>query len=281
MKAIIFLVAFVLLSSIFCQSSFAALYINEFSSGTSDSDWIEIYSSDASPIDLSLYILRDATVTNKLELSGSISGNGFAVFDWNNKLNNTGDTIKLLLASDESLIDQVIYGSGGIQAPQDTQTAGRNPDGSSNIVLLSSQTKNASNNSVTLVPTATLTPTNSPTATNTLTPTKSPTPTPTLKPTATQTPTSILSVTKTPTPKMTSSPTPTSTSVLDVSQSPSQSVLGDSDKEKITQTKASVPGEGKSKVIGIVFISFGVIFLILCGIVFFWSYKNSLKTNEP
>lgn len=242
MKAIIFLVAFILISSIFCQSSLAALYINEFSSGTSDSDWIEIYNSDVSPIDLSLYILRDATANNKLELLGSISGNGFLAFDWNNKLNNAGDTIRLLLSSDESLVDQVVYGTDGIQAPQDAQTAGRNPDGSSNIVLLSSQTKNASNNTVTSVPTSTLTPTNSPTATSTLTPTKSPTPTPTLKPTSILTPTSIPSVTKTPTPQMTSSPTPTSTSVLDVSQSPSQSVLGESDKEKLTETKVLVPG---------------------------------------
>ena len=283
MQIVTFIVAFLLLSSIFCKSSFAALYVNEFSSGTPDSDWVEIYNSDSNSVDLSLYILRDATVTNKLDLSGSIGANGFATFEWSNRLNNSGDTIKLLLNTGESLIDQVVYGEGGLQAPQDTQTAGRNPDGSSNIVLLSSSTKNASNNTATPVPTATLTPTSSPTSTNTPTPTKSPTPTPTVKPTSTPTATltPLPSSTKTPTPKPTSStPSPTEASVLGVSQKSNQSVLGESDQADEKQTTAIVPGESKSKAIGIIFIFLGAVFLSLCGIVFFLSYRKSLKANE-
>ncbi len=278
MQIVTFIVAFLLLANLFSKSAFAALYINEFSSGTPDSDWVEIYNSDSNSVDLSLYILRDATVTNKLDLSGSIGANGFATFEWSNRLNNSGDTIKLLLNTGESLIDQVVYGEGGLQAPQDTQTAGRNPDGSSNIVLLSSSTKNVSNNTATPVPTATLTPTSSPTSTNTPTPTKSPTPTPTIKPTSSPTP--LPSPTKTPTPKPTSStPSPTQTSVLGTSKGSSQSVLGDSDEKTKEQTKAVVPGESKSKVVGIFFIFLGAVFLSLCGIVFFLSYRNSLKTN--
>lgn len=135
-----------------------------------------------------------------------------------------------------------------------------------------------------IAPTPTLTPTLTPTPepTNTPTPTKSPTPTPTIKPTSTPTATltPLPSPTKTPTPKPTSStPSPTQASVLGISQNPSQSVLGDSDEKTREQTKAIVPGESKSKAIGIIFIFLGAVFLSLCGIVFFLSYRNSLKTN--
>ena len=119
-------------------------------------------------------------------------------------------------------------------------------------------------------PTPTLTP---------VPPTSTTVSTPTIKPTATLTP--LPSPTKTPTPKPTSStPSPTQISVLGISQSSSQSVLGDSDEKNREQTKAIVPGESKSKAIGIIFIFLGIIFLTLCGIVFFLSYRNSLKTNE-
>ncbi len=119
-------------------------------------------------------------------------------------------------------------------------------------------------------PTPTLTP---------VPPTSTTVPTPIIKPTAT--PTSLPSPTKTPTPKPTSTktPSPTGASVLGVSQKSIQSVLGDSDEKTREKTKAVVPGESKSKTIGILFIFLGVIFLSLCGIVFFLSYRNSLKTN--
>lgn len=287
MRAIQFLFVFLLLSSIFCKSSFAALYINEFSSGTSDSDWVEIYNSDSNSVDLSLYLLRDSTATNKLDLSGSIGANGFATFEWSNRLNNPGDTIKILLNTDESLIDQVVYGEGGLQAPQDTQTAGRNPDGSSNIVLLSSSTKGASNNTASPVPTATLTPTKSPTPTHTPTPTKSPTPTPTIKPTSTPTPIILLSSDKTPTPKPTSvsltqNPITTNTQV---SQNINSDVLGSSTGNiaptiKDVKKDVKVASVNSNNLIGKVFILLGVIFLSLCGIVLFWSYKKSKEVNN-
>lgn len=286
MRAIRFLFAFILLSSIFCKSSFAALYINEFSSGTT-SDWVEIYNSDTNSVDLSLYILRDSTVTNKLDLSGSIGANGFATFEWSNRLNNPGDTIKLLLSADESVIDQVVYGEGGLQAPQDTQTAGRNPDGSSNVVLLSFSTKGVSNNTATSVPTATLTPTNSPTSTNTPTPIKSPTPTPTIKLTSTPTPVIFANPTKTPTPKPTSVSSAPNSIITNtqVPQNINSDVLGSST-ENFTPTMQEVKKDvmvassNSNNLIGKVFIALGVIFLSLCGIVLFWSYKKSKEDNN-
>ncbi|OGH08251.1 MAG: hypothetical protein A2171_02165 [Candidatus Levybacteria bacterium RBG_13_35_9] len=277
MKARIILIAFFLFGIFSWRvlPAFASLYINELSSGTSDSDWVEIYNSDSAPVDLSLYILRDGTDTNKIDLSGNIEANGFAVFDWSNKLNNSGDTIRLILNSDSSTIDTVSYGdSGGIIAPQDTQTAGRTPDGSSGIFLLSSSTKGSSNNSSSIVPTATQTPTEAPTPTKTPTPTKSPTPTPTIKPTSTSVPT------KTPTPKPTitnsiSTPTP-----LSENRNNSVSVLGSSAQNQIPtlseeKKEVKVESVNSGNIIAKVFIILGLIFLILCGIVIFLSYKKS------
>jgi hypothetical protein len=156
--------------------SFASPLINEFSSNTSP-DWIEIYNSGSETIDLSQFRLRDLTVNNKLDLSGNLDPGGFIVFDWSNKLNNSGDIIKLVLISDESIIDQTSYGDqGGIPAPQDTQTVGRKEDGNSDWVLFNSSSSGGSNNSseVYIPPTATNTPI--PTPTNTPKPTKTPTP---------------------------------------------------------------------------------------------------------
>lgn len=184
---------------LFALSTFPVLaspIINEFSSATS-ADWVEIYNSGVETVDLSQYRLRDLTSTNKLDLSGSLAPSGFASFDWSNKLNNAGDLIKLVLISDESIIDQVTYGDqGGISAPTSAQTGGRKSDGSGDWVILSASSKGASNNSSdvfsppTATPTKTTTPTKIPTPTKTTTktsgsqgdsiPTKNPTPTKTI-----------------------------------------------------------------------------------------------------
>lgn len=176
----------------FSEQVSAALYINEFSSSTSDSDWIEIYNSDGSDIDLSNYIVRDSSASNKLELSGNISPNGFAVFDWSDRLNNGGDTISLRLKDDENnIIDQITYGEGGsIIAPSGGQSGGRNQDGQNTWVIFQSDSKGSSNNSSSVYNTPTPTPTNTPTPQPTHTPTPAPTNTPTPKPTNTPVPTS-------------------------------------------------------------------------------------------
>lgn len=263
---------------------FADLYINEFSSGTT-SDWVELYNPDISDADLSKYILRDSTSsdTNKIDLAGTIPGKGFAVFDWSNKLNNDGDTIRLLLKSDESvIIDQISYGNGGvIAAPQGTQTVGRDPDGSSNVVFLSVSSRGETNNSASPIPTATLTPTDlptptkEPTPTHTPTPTKQPTNTPTPKP-ATNTPTpKPSSNTATPTLKPIQNPSP---SISENSSSSAEEILGESKENQ--QTQNSMPNTQKIKVlatssvnwISIILILTGIVFLAACAIVFFYPY---------
>lgn len=203
---LIFCFLFILIPS----KIFSQVVINEFSSAagsSSDPDWVEIYNSGSESIDLSLYRLRDDTETNKKDLEGTLNPGGFAVFEWSNKLNNSGDIIKLLLISSETnFIDQVAYGDLGndIPAPTTGQSAGRYPDGSATWSIFSSSSKGITNNA------------QSPVFTPTPTPTDEPTPTEVPIPTKTPTPTSVPSATKTPTPKPTTKivNTPTSTPKL-------------------------------------------------------------------
>lgn len=289
MKAKIVLIAF-LFFFIFFPQSFAEgpVTINEFSSGTSDSDWVEIYNSDSTSLDLSNYILRDSTSSNKIELSGTIAGNGFATFNWSNRLNNDGDTIRLLLKSDESVVDKIIYGKeGDIPAPSGTQTAGRNPDGSSSWVFLSSSSKGGSNNSAS--PISTLTPTPSPNPTPTpaptkITPTKPPTKTASVPTKVSATPTSIQKI---------SSLIPSAGQVLNAVISPKinipTSVLGQSTKSatatptpKVNSTKKDVKvlGSNQNNIFRILIVIGIAIFVFSCAILLFQHFKNKNINNE-
>ena len=116
---------------LFTGKTYASLYINEFNS-SSGSDWVEIYNSDDSSVDLSKYIVRDSSSTNKYELTGSLEGKSFMTFDWGDNLNNTGDTIKLQLKTDNTMIDKVVYNAKGTATPTSSQTSSKNPDTSAN-----------------------------------------------------------------------------------------------------------------------------------------------------
>ncbi len=216
----------------FPASVSASMYINEFASDTSgntgDEDWAEIYNSGPDTVDLSLYRLRDSTPTNKKDLSGSLPAGGFAAFDWTDRLNKTGDTIKLLLIADETTpVDQVAYGDNSgsvISAPSAGQSGGRQSDGNSTWVLFSTTSKEHSNNSS--IPA----PTSPPATPTTVTPTPAPA-TPTSVP-PTSTPTS--KPTSTPTPKPTTSnasPTPTTTNI---NQGQEETVLGIQNENTLT-----------------------------------------------
>ncbi len=263
------------------EKAFAALYINEFSSATSNSDWVEIYNSDSSPVDLTGFILRDSTESNKLDLSGTIGGNSYSVFDWNNKLNNDGDTVRLL-KTDETQVDQVVYGgSGNIPVPTGTQTAGRQADGSPTWVLFANDTKGSSNNSATIVPTPTVTPTptNTPAPTQTPTPTPKPTNTPTPTPTGTPTPTP--KTTNTPTPKITSDPKTReggSESALMQTQTetePTQGILGAN--AKFANSQSELPTTtAQNYNWGALLIVMGIVLVTgACGILLYNNYRKN------
>jgi hypothetical protein len=194
MKQIVSFILLLLLLSSRVSPVYAKLWVNEFSSSGS-TDWVEIYNDSNTDVSLSDYRLRDSSVTNKLDLTGSIQAKGFAVFDWSDRLNNGGDAIRLLKKSDESQIeDTIIYGSNDgsvIAAPAAGQYGARKTDGGSEFAVFSSDTRGTVNSNAPQVPTPTPTPTESPKPT----PTTKPSPTPTKAPTPTRTPTPIKSPT--------------------------------------------------------------------------------------
>jgi len=181
-KVIILAILFLLTAK---TASAATIKINEFyaagGSSSSNPDWVEIYNEG---MDISLYQLIDAD-NHKKDLSGVICTGHFCTVDWYNLLNKDGDIITLTSKLyPDTFIDQVKYGNyGGISAPGNGQSAGRNPDISGDWIITSSSTKGVSNNTST--PTATATPT------PTITPSPSPAPTPSSSFTVTNVPAQI------------------------------------------------------------------------------------------
>jgi hypothetical protein len=181
---------------IFPSEILAQMVINEFSSAAGNSsdhdwpDWVEIYHNN---VDITLYQLIDRAENTKSFSDANCAGN-FCTVDWSNRLNNPGDTIKLvLISSPDSPVDIVTYGeSGDICAPGDGQTIGRYPDETGNFVKFSSHTKGLANtSSQDPCPTPTPAPTEAPTSTptSTPTPTKTSAPKPTVIAVATKKPT--------------------------------------------------------------------------------------------
>lgn len=275
------------------QKVFAAVYINEFSSNT-DPDWVEIYNSGPDLVDLSLYRLRDNTSSNKKDLSGNLNSGEFGVIEWSDRLNNAGDSIKLLLiANDPNTLDQVNYGDiGGVNAPVSTQSAGRETNGGSNWVVFNIPTKGLTNNTSTPAPSAT--PTSTPTPTRTPTPTKTPTPTLTPKPQATEKPntptptkassTSVLGSTTAP--KVSPSATITQfrltsnkNSKKDILDGVSTTKSASPTSKKVEVTKTQVLAETsqkpKNNTLALFSIIGGGASLIACGILLFRKYKSS------
>lgn len=122
---------------------FAQVFINEFNSYGS-SDWVEIYRTSSE--NLSLYFLEDET-GNEKQLSWDNCNGKFCTVDWDNKLNNSGDIIKLFLVSNPSPVDQIAYGDKGNDstAPQIGQSAGRSTDGARDWIIFSVSSKGSEN----------------------------------------------------------------------------------------------------------------------------------------
>lgn len=170
MKTNLFILAYLFLffrvDSVFAIT----IKINEFyaaGSTSSNPDWVEIYNDGA---DISEYQLRDSSINNKKDLAGATCNGNFCTIDWYNYLNNSGDTIKLVLKTAiDSPTDQVTY-PGDISIPSSGQSAGRNPDLTGGWVIFSSPTKGVTNNTGVSAPT----PTPTPVSTSTPSPTDSP-----------------------------------------------------------------------------------------------------------
>ncbi len=117
-----------------CQTvSVGEIVINEFVSDPSDDDveWIELYNNTHTNVDLSGWIIEDASGAKTL-LNKQISGFGFiAIENPKGKLNNKGDII-ILRDCRGNLIDKVVYGSlsnSNLPAPRDPYSLARKIDG--------------------------------------------------------------------------------------------------------------------------------------------------------
>lgn len=297
-KFFLFFFNIITLCAILTPEAGASLFINEFSSDTSgtisDPDWVEIYNSGPEVVDLSLYRLRDDTTTNKLDLSGSLASGAFIAFDWFNKLNKTGDRIRLLLITDESnLINQVAYGDIGndVISPQKGQSAGRKTDGENTWAIFSSATKGTSNNGSVIL---TNTPTPSPTETivPTPAPTKSTTPVKTSTPKITTT--SKIAVSSKSNSNQnyyftsdTNTPVPTKLITKSVQKTLglSKEVSSQGAKEinfltknptasETPKIKTEVLGASENNILSKALIGLGTIFILACGILTIRAYKQ-------
>ncbi|MFI5240822.1 MAG: lamin tail domain-containing protein [Microgenomates group bacterium] len=262
-KLIVFIVFSICLFS-FPSIVKAQVVINEFSSN-SDPEWIELYNTTSSPIDITGWTLQDEAQAPK-SLSGTISANGYFVFEnpsgW---LNNSGSDSIILKDSAIILIDSIHYGSGGVVAiPDADKSAARVPNGSSNWQNNLSWTKGASNPEST--------PTPSPTSI----------PTPTLSPTQTSTPTSMPSAlpTKSPTPTPSKIPSPTPTQTPNTTNQPEVLGLNFETDKPDSEDKVIVGGDVKKKfpIIPVVFIGSGLLMVGFAILQLINARKNSQES---
>lgn len=200
-----------LLSVVFIKPASAVdnIVINEFlpHPPSPENDWVELYNPTLSDVDISGWVITDNS-TNKIDIPpGTIlSSKQFIYFEFSNRLNNGGDTVRLKESfSASSSIDEKEYTSD----PGIGVSIGRLHDGEDNWITFSAPTKGYSNNSYT--PSPEFTPTPTPIVTPTLTPeeTSTSTPTPTVTPTLSPEISPTLFPTLTPSPENTPNPTET------------------------------------------------------------------------
>jgi hypothetical protein len=172
---------------IYPNSTQAEIKINEVSSSGSD-DWIEVYNTPGDGVDLGKFELRDSSESNSVKLSGVLPGGEFSIIDFSNKLNNSGDKVRLIEISTGDTVEELPYGTEGENpAPGDGYSLARVPDGSDEI-LVATSSKGTTNNNQQIFFTPTPTPSVTPTPTRTPTPIRTPTPTRTPTPIKTPTP---------------------------------------------------------------------------------------------
>jgi len=289
------LVVWVLLAIAFLypKSAFAQVVINEFSSASSDDDWVELYSSE--DIDISGWVLDDENTSTEIYTfpeNSKIgpSTNSYVVVDKSvvgkiyNRLGNSNDKITLYRL-DLSVGDEVAYGlEDEVCAPDSIESSvARIPDGGNVLDRLQNSTKGITNGiSVTNpCPSPTPLPTNTPTPTPK--PSHTPTPQPTSKPVSTPKPTTtskpISTVTLTPTMEPTNTSSPTATSIEETT-----GVL----KNEVTDVSTSTDNNTKSEVLGVKTeeksskLSIAPLLMVLGGLIimispFFPAIKNRFK----
>ncbi len=266
----------------------AQVVINEFSSTITNDDWVEIYNTSDQPVNLIEYSLVDGSTSgNTKSFVCTLTAKGFTVVLWSDFLNKDGDIIKLRNGS--NVVDCVAYGNGagqkcdgkdGVDIPllSSGEFGKRVTDGLGSWDKSSVNTKDGPNDGSQKDPSLIcLAPTPIPTPTITSTPTQTPTTTPTSTPTRTPTPTPAPTKTSTPTPKPTQ--TPIESPENSRSTSPG-SVLGLANRSAdptLTPKPVVSPSaervQGKSMIIGIIFIGAGLLLVV-------GSIYTAIKTSK-
>lgn len=259
-----------------------AVVINEFlpnPSGDSseDSEWIELYNPDSDVADISGWKLDDADGGSNpyiLASGSAIVPGGFLVFEksiTNIALNNSGDSVRLVDASDQTK-DSYTY----TQTNED-RTIGRSSNGGGSWVVCVSQTKGTSNN----CPQPTVTPMNTPVSTVVPTATFAPTQAPTSTPLVTSIPTP----TKTPTPNIPFTPTiDPSLDILGIGSASAEvagvATLDRAASDIIDATSSPSPSPSASRmrplIISLLMIAMGL--ALLTGVLI-WQKKDIWKSN--
>lgn len=246
----------------------ASVLINEIlPHPSSGADWIELYNTESTELDISGWKIQDSTgdLTPFPDGTKFSSPSAFYQIFASNRLNNGGDSIKLK-DKDGNIIDEKSYN----QDPGEDISFGRYPDGSNNWGILTSSTANNSNSS--LVPSPTVTPTNVPTAVPTSVPTS--TPMNTSAPTATSKPQSTPTKYISPTIKLVI----TTSNPVDKSNTAVLGEASDSAKEQVEEKIAGV-NEKKPFPIFLFFLGSGLIFIIAAIVVSVRQIKKNKMTN--
>lgn len=145
MKIVVFLFlwCFLCFESLFPKELVAAVVINEFLVKPSP-QWIELYNNSETEVDISSWVIDDNGGSSSTYVIGDgilLSGLSCISFEsskfyWNT---SSGDSVRLL--SGEVLIDEYSYSS----APSDNVTMGRSTDGTGEILVLASSSRDKFN----------------------------------------------------------------------------------------------------------------------------------------
>lgn len=120
-----------------------SIVVNEFNANGS-SDWVELYNTSSSSVDVTGWILRDSSTSPMKTLAGSIAPHGFMVIEVGNRLNQENDGVTIL-DKNGTVIDSLIYNtSGAILYPPAGKTTARTTDGGPTWAV-GSPTKGGSN----------------------------------------------------------------------------------------------------------------------------------------
>ncbi|MDH6179865.1 hypothetical protein M2152_000047 [Microbacteriaceae bacterium SG_E_30_P1] len=107
-------------------------------------DWVELYNSGDTPMDLSGWVVADNGTTSVLPAAAVVPANGFLVLEQDTHFSfglGNGDEFHLYLADGVTVVDEISYPSH----PTAPGTWGRCPDGEGDIVLTAEATRGALN----------------------------------------------------------------------------------------------------------------------------------------